>query len=94
MEPEHIKQIQSNTKSLAELATASAIVARDIGYMRQEMEKLITKIDALNAQFVTKSEYEDIEQRLNKLESLKDWIVRLVLGAVIMGLLALLGLKA
>ena len=93
MEQQLKNQVTKHTQQIAEVATASAVIARDIGYMRNEIDKMVQKIDQLSKTFATKESVEHLADRVNSIEIIKDWIIKIIVGSVIVGLLALLGLR-
>jgi len=50
------------------------------------------KLDAIISNFATKGDFEGIDKRLTSLESDRIWLVRLVVGAVIFSVMALVGI--
>ena len=94
MEDERLlNQVNKNTQQIADIATSNAVIARDIGYMRQEVEKLVIKIDELSDQFVTKPELKNLSKRVDEIESNNTWIVRLLIGSIVSAVLAYIGLN-
>lgn len=51
-----------------------------------------TKLDALVSNFATKADIQALSHRVGSLESDRKWLVRLVLGAVVFSVLALVGI--
>ena len=66
-----------------EVARTLANLATQLHALRAELQPVITR-DAADAE-----RFRVIERRLDSLEDWKTWLVRLVIGAVIVGLLSL-----
>lgn len=64
-----------------------------IGYMRQDISDLTDLVREQSKNYATKSDLEavrnDFEKRVSRLEGWNIWQVRLVIGAVILAVLAL-----
>ena len=86
---------------LAEHNTAIELIKQDI---RQEFLHMKESVDSLAAQFkelkeqlisgfVTKEQHANLESRVAQIENMKDWVIKIVLGSVIIALLAVIGLN-
>lgn len=64
-------------------------VTNGIDDLKQSVNGLKTSID--NG-YVTKQQFENVKNDVDDLKSLKGWAMKIVIGAVIVGVLALLGL--
>ena len=70
--------------------TQRAEMQKDIKFITEKVKDIDTR---LKDDYAKKHEVTDNEARIAKLESLRDWIGRIILTAVVGGLLALLGLR-
>lgn len=72
-----------------------AVIAYRLGQVesavKEGFESHNTKLDNLVSNFATKGEIQSISHRLASLEGDRKWIVRLVVGAIVFALLALIG---
>lgn len=86
---------------LAEHNTAIELIKQEI---RQEFLHMKESIDSLAEQFkdmknqlisgfVTKEEHASLRRDVDELLSLKGWAIRIVVGAIIISLLALIGVR-
>ncbi|WP_406944471.1 hemolysin XhlA family protein [Halobacillus sp. SY10] len=58
---------------------------------REEFEKLDDKVDELkNEHTKTRQRVQNVEQKLDRIESNTTWILRLILGAIILAVLGLI----
>lgn len=58
---------------------------------REEFEKLDDKVDELkNEHTKTRQRVQNVEQKLDRIESNTTWILRLILGAIILVILGLI----
>lgn len=64
-------------------------VTQGIEDLKNGLSDLKTSIDS---GYVTKQQFENIRSDVEDLKSLKGWAIKIVVGAVIVGVLALLGL--
>lgn len=73
-----------------------AVIAYRLGQVENAVKEGFTehnsKLDAIITNFATKGEVQNIDQRLTSIESDRIWIVRLVVGAVVFSLMALIGI--
>lgn len=83
------KQTDSNTNSIS-------LIQKDLSYMADGIKDIKESVrsltESMNNGFATKTEVRVIDKRITELEDLKGWAVKIILGAIIAGLLALLGL--
>lgn len=83
-------------RELADSPNSPGVVNYRLGQVEIAVKEGFQKHDALlnslTSKFVTQSEHLIIENRLSSLESDRKWIVRLVIGAVVFSLLALIGI--
>lgn len=81
------------------------LITREFQYMREGIEGIKKSIDSLKKEivdgFVTKDQHKLLEKELSALKddvkSMQDdrtWVVKIVVGAIILSLLALLGLRS
>lgn len=77
-----------------ENATSIKLLEQGFEYMKSALDDIKESITLLTHKlengFVTKEEFSSLDKRVAGLEDLKNWGMRLVIGSVIMGLLALL----
>lgn len=73
-----------------------AVIAYRLGQVetavKEGFQEHNTKLDALAENFATKSDLSSLGHRVRSLEADRIWLVRLVLGAVVFSLLALIGI--
>ena len=83
----------TNTKLEAN-TTAIAVIQNDMNYIKTQLDTLVRSLGDLRIQFAAKNEVQNLEQRVNEMEakwaSWTTWIVKLIGGIIIAGLLALL----
>lgn len=73
------------------------VVAFRVGQLEHRFDKFEEKLDTLVNNFATVSyvdkEVTALSTRITKLENLNTWITKIILGAVLLSLLSLIGLK-
>lgn len=74
-----------------------AVMTEKITNIEKTTARIDTTLHDLSTQFsntyVTKIEQRDVERRIEKVEALLTWAGRIILSAIIIGVLALLGLQ-
>ncbi len=87
------EQYTPNTQD-QENATSIKLLEQGFEYMKSALDDIKTSITLLTTKlengFVTKEEFNVLKGEVNDLKDLKAWGVKLVVGSIIMGLLALL----
>lgn len=77
-----------------ENATSIKLLEQGFEYMKSALDDIKESITSLTAKlengFVTKEEFKTLDKRVSGLEDLKSWGLKIVVGSIIMGLLALL----
>lgn len=77
-----------------ENATSIKLLEQGFEYMKSALDDIKTSITNLTNKlengFVTKEEFQVVKDDVKELQDLKGWALKIVLGSVIMGLLALL----
>lgn len=77
--------------------TSILLLKQDIGYVKSALDEIKNDIKDIKEElpnaFATKSELVNLDKRLKDVEDLKNWFVRIVLGAIIVSILALMGLN-
>jgi len=73
------------------------LVKQDIGYLKLGVDEIREELRQMRTDFkdgyVSRDEYTALSREVRDLKNLKDWAIKIVLGAVLVGLLALLGLR-
>lgn len=89
-------QINKEDASIDNSPDSPAVIAYRLGQVETAVKEGFTehnqKLDAIITNFATKGELQGVSQRLASLESDRVWIVRLVVGAVVFPLMALIGI--
>lgn len=67
-----------------------AIIETKVESIENTLDRIEKKIDN---ETVRKESFKALNARVGKLESMRDWAVRIVIGAIILGLLGLVGLR-
>jgi|TARA_Y100000310_G_scaffold110581_1_gene108965 hypothetical protein len=74
-----------------------AVMARDISYIKAGVDKLEenqeAQLNLIKSEYAKKVDVENLEIRVKSFEDLRGWSGRIILGALLMGVLALLGLN-
>lgn len=85
--PDINKQVELNTLSIA-------VIQNDMNYIKTQLDNLVKSLAELRVEYAAKNEVTDLDKRLTKLEekwiSWSTWIIRLVGGVIILGLISLL----
>jgi len=65
-----------------------------LSYIRRDLESINKKIDTLGTAFVAHEEFsvykDNVDKRINEMEGNTKWIVRIVVGAVLVSILSLI----
>ena len=77
------KQSEKNTE--VELAR----MAKDIEYIKLSMEELKKLIAEVKDGYAKKEEFESLKRRVQHIEGNATWLVRIIIGAVIVAILSL-----
>ena len=89
-EEEMNQVITSNTTSIK-------LLSQGIEYMTKGMDELKESFKEFREEikdgFVTKQEFENLKEDVGDLKRIKEWTIKIIVGSVILGLLALLGLN-
>lgn len=84
------EQVEDNTTSIA-------LLGKDISYMKTGIDSIINSVKSLREDvsngFAKKEEIESLKTRISTLENLKDWGIKIVVGAIIISLLSLVLIK-
>jgi hypothetical protein len=83
------EQLKAQANIIAQLAPASEVTSlrRDVADVENDLKDLRDGVP-------TCKDHDDLKSRVGKLESNQSWVIRIIIGAVIVGILGLLGLKA
>lgn len=88
-----IPEYTSSTQD-RENATSIKLLEQGFEYMKAALDDIKNSITTLTHKlengFVTKEEFSSLDKRVSGLEDLKAWALKIIVGSVIMGLLALL----
>lgn len=71
---------------LNRIDTQNLLMQKDLSYVRQTLDKLE---QTLNADYVTKYQFQNLEVRVDKREQNETWIVRLIISLVITAVVGL-----
>lgn len=94
------EQLKAQADNIAKLAPAADVASlrRDLADAENRISDLEKKQTADMRAFEDKvpsiKEHNDLELRVKKMEGNQSWVIRTVIGAVIMAVLGLIGLKA
>lgn len=87
-----------NEVKIAQNETAIKLISQDIAYMKKGIDDIQESVKDLRQEivdgFVSKNEFDGLRGRVNQLESLKEWSIRIIIGGIIISLLALLGIRS
>jgi len=82
---------------VAENNISLLLLKQNIGFMKETIEKINDNIVELRVEmksnFVSKEEHDHINIRVTGIENNWSWIIRVVLGSIIVSVLAVIGLK-
>ena len=71
-------------------------VETNVAVMRSELETVKNDVGdikkSMKADYVTRTEFEPIKDRVDSMEKTKEWVAKIIIGAVMLALLALIGL--
>lgn len=88
------KQINKEA-SVSDNDSSPAVVAYRVGRLEDAVtagfKEHNDKLDKLVENYATKGDFQAVSHRVSSLESDRKWIVRLVVGAVVFALMALIG---
>jgi|TARA_Y100000034_G_C6879939_1_gene403019 hypothetical protein len=74
-----------------------AVMANDVSYIKGAVDKLEKNqnkhIELIKSEYAKKIELENLEERVESFEKLRDWAGKVILGVLILGILALLGFQ-
>lgn len=77
-----------------ENATSIKLLEQGFEYMKTALDDIKLSINSLTAKlengFVTKEEFKVLEMKVKEHDDLKGWAMKIIIGSIIMGLLALL----
>jgi hypothetical protein len=83
------KQVEINTSSIS-------LIQKDLSYMTKGIDELKQMFNEfaknLADGFVTKAEFNNLQEKVDGMVNLKDWAIKIILGAIIIALLALVGI--
>ena len=86
------------TEQVDENTTSIALIKQDMQYMKDGIDNIIQSVKSLREDvsngFVKKEEVDAIKTRISNLENLKEWAIRIVLGAVLLAILSLVLIKS
>jgi uncharacterized protein YigA (DUF484 family) len=81
---------QKNEIKLSLMSQQTNYIQQDVQEIKTTLQDFIKKADET---YSTKQELKALESKVNDLSSLRDWVTRIILGAVIFAVLALIGLE-
>jgi hypothetical protein len=76
------KKLEANT-------TAIAVIQNDMNYIKTQLDSLVRSMTALRLEYAAKNEVSELAKRVDKIEGWFTWIIRIILGAILVALLAL-----
>lgn len=90
---ETMDDIKKNEAKSMSAEVTIALMGRDMEYLRKAVEELKVTMAAgfkdIKGSFTPKGEVDDLSKRVEKLEGWNTWLARLVLGAIILGIISL-----
>lgn len=89
-EEELQKTILENKSNIALIKQAIEYIGKDISNLREEIKNL--SLQLANG-YAKKEETSDLEKRIDRIESWQGWFVKIVGGAIIVAVLAAIGLE-
>lgn len=83
------EQTEMNTTSIS-------LIQKDIQYMSKGIDEIKTSMkdlkDGLMQGFVTIEQFKNLQQEVWDLQNLKDWAMKIIFGAIILAVLAVIGI--
>lgn len=71
------------------------IMSKDFEYMKAGIDDIKDSLNMLRSEvrssYATKQDLKSISERIGKFESLYEWVLRIIIGAIVSGILLLLG---
>lgn len=78
-------------------STSIELLKKDITYMKTGIDDIKSSMSELRHEitdgFATKQELKSLNERVGKMENLKDWAIKIVVGSIIVGLLTIMGIQ-
>lgn len=71
--------------------TSIKLIEQSLTYMTTGIAEIK---ESIKNGLATKKDLDTLDMRVKNIESIKDWAIKIVLGAIIVSLLAVIGLKA
>jgi hypothetical protein len=72
-------------------------MSKDLEYMKAGIDDIKESVKRLSKEvrgsYATKEDVREIESKIEKYDSLIEWVLRIIVGALIVGILSLLGVK-
>lgn len=84
------QQVEDNTTSIKLIQQSITYMTQGIDGIRSDVRELK---ETLNDAYVKKEEYNSLAEKVKSLEDLKNWALRIVIGAIIISLLSLVLIK-
>lgn len=85
---------QTNKEKIETNSRTIALIKKDLEYMTKGIDEIKESINKMVNGFVTIEQYRNLEKRVAEMENLKDWAMKLVFGAIILTVLAIIGIGA
>lgn len=78
-------------------STSIKLIQQDIGYMKTGIDNIQNDIkslkDTIDDGYTRKDEHQALIKRVESIENLKEWAIKIIVGAIILSLLAFIGFK-
>jgi archaellum component FlaC len=81
---------ERNEETLGVVVERIANIDENVKRIENNLSKLEGKIDG---HYATKSDFKDIERRVSNIEDINKWAIRIILSAIIVAVLAVIGIK-
>ncbi len=75
-------QTEENTKNIA-------VITNDLGYIKHQLDIIDKKIDQMFRNVPNRSEFEALQDDVQGLENIKEWGLRVIIGALLVAILSL-----